>query len=136
MILVDTGPLVAVIDPRDGLHRRSRIDLERLADPSFVVTVSVLTEAYFHLRSAVARRKLRALMAELHVSVLDITAATVAASTAWMDRYADHEPDFADAITVVLSAEIEGCRVWTYDREFRTTWRRPDGSAVPLAVRR
>ena len=23
----------------------------------------------------------------------------------------------------------------TYDKEFRTTWRRPDGSAIPLAVR-
>jgi hypothetical protein len=25
--------------------------------------------------------------------------------------------------------------VWTYDREFRTTWRRLDGRAIPLAVR-
>ena len=53
----------------------------------------------------------------------------------WMDRYADHEPDLADAVTVVLSSELEGSRVWTYDREFRTTWRRPDGSPIPLALR-
>jgi hypothetical protein len=26
-------------------------------------------------------------------------------------------------------------KIWTYDREFRTTWRRPDGTALPLAIR-
>lgn len=135
MILVDTGPLVALIDPRDGLHRRSRTDLAKLTDPSFQVTVPVLTETYFHLCSRITRRKLRALLEELEVSVREIAGSTVAASMDWLDAYADHEPDFADAVTVVLSSEIEGCRVWTYDREFRTTWRRPDGSAIPLAVR-
>jgi len=135
MILVDTGPLVALLDPRDGLHRRSRADLAKLTDPSLLVTVPVLTEAYFHLGSRVARRKLRALLEELDVSVREISDSTLAAVMDWLDEYADHEPDFADGVAVVLSLELEGCRVWTYDREFRTTWRRPDGSAVPLAVR-
>ncbi len=135
MILVDTGPLVALIDPRDGLHRRSRADLEKLTDPSFLVTVPVLTETFFHLCSRVARRKLRALLEELDASVREIAGSTVAASMDWLDVHADHEPDFADAVTAVLSSEIEGSLVWTYDREFRTTWRKPDGSAIPLAVR-
>ncbi len=26
-------------------------------------------------------------------------------------------------------------KVWTYDREFHSAWRRPDGSAIPLAIR-
>lgn len=135
MILIDTGPLVALIDPRDGLHERSRADLAKLTDPSFQVTVPVLTETYFHLCSRVARRKLRALLEALDVTVREIAVSTVAASMDWLDAYADHEPDLADAVTVVLSSEIAGCRVWTYDREFRTTWRKPDGSAIPLAVR-
>jgi predicted nucleic acid-binding protein len=136
MILVDTGPLVALIDPRDGLHRRSRADLARITDPSFIVTLPVLTETCFHLSSQVARRKLRRLFTELDVAVRDVAGSTLAASLDWLDDYADHEPDLADAITVVLSQELAGCSVWTYDRDFRTTWRRPDGSAVPLAVRR
>jgi predicted nucleic acid-binding protein len=135
MILVDTGPLVALIDPRDGLHRRSRADLAKFTDPSFIVTVPVLTETFFLLCSHMARRKLRALLEELEVSVREIAGFTVSASMDWLDVYSDHEPDFADAVTVILSSEIEGCLVWTYDREFRTTWRKPDGSAVPLAVR-
>jgi hypothetical protein len=31
VILIDRGPLVALIDPRDNLHRRSRADLLKLA---------------------------------------------------------------------------------------------------------
>jgi hypothetical protein len=27
-------------------------------------------------------------------------------------------------------------KVWTYDREFLTLWRRRDGTAIPLATRR
>ncbi len=136
MTLVDTGPLVALIDPRDGLHRKSRADLAKLTDLSFLVTVPVLTETFFHLCSGLARRKLRALLEELEVSVREIAASTVAASMDWLEVYAEHEPDFADAVTVVLSSEIEGSLVWTYDREFRTTWRKPDGSAIPLAAGR
>ena len=135
MILVDTGPLVALIDPRDSLHRKARSDLENLTDPSFLVTVPVLTETFFHLFSRIARRKLCALLQELEMSIREIDGSTVAASMDWLDVYADHEPDFADAVTVVLSAEIEDSLVWTYDREFSTTWRKPDGSVIPLAVR-
>src|SRR5262245_29665147 len=135
MTLVDTGPLVALIDPRDGLHRRSRADLAKMTDPSFLVTVPVLTETLFHLSTRVARRKLRALFQELGVSVREIADSTIAASMDWLDLYADHEPDFADAVTVILSSKIQGSLVWTYDREFQTIWRRPDGLAVPLAVR-
>jgi predicted nucleic acid-binding protein len=136
MILVDTGPWVALVDPRDGLHRRARADLAKLADPSLKVTLPILTETFFHLGSRDARRKLRAMLEELEVLVQEIADSTIRASMDWMDHYANHEPDFADAVTVVLSSEIASCRVWTYDREFRTTWRKPDGSTIPLAVQR
>jgi hypothetical protein len=53
----------------------------------------------------------------------------------WLAKYADHEPEWADACLAVLSGRDSGLKVWTYDREFRTTWRRPDGSTIPLAVR-
>lgn len=33
MILVDTGPLVALFDPRDGQHERGRPALKTLRDP-------------------------------------------------------------------------------------------------------
>ena len=88
MILVDTGPLVAMIDPRDSLHRRSRADLAKLADPSLMVTMPVLTEAFFHLSTRVARRKLRSVLEALEISIQEISGSTLAAAMDWMDAYA------------------------------------------------
>ncbi len=47
----------------------------------------------------------------------------------------DRLPDWADGCLAVLSGRHLNAKVWTCDREFRTTWRRPDGRAIPLAVR-
>ena len=93
MILVDTGALVALIDPRDRLHRRSRADLAKLTDPSLFVTMPVLTETFFHLCSGVARRRLRALLGELEVSVREIagkTSRTEKAVERMLARARDH----------------------------------------------
>ena len=51
----------------------------------------------------------------------------------WLTKYADHEPDWADACLAVLSGRQKNLKVWTYDREFRTTLRRPNGVAVASA---
>ena len=53
----------------------------------------------------------------------------------WLTKYADHEPDWADACLAILSERDKNLKVWTYDREFRTTWRRSNGTVIPLAVR-
>jgi hypothetical protein len=55
---------------------------------------------------------------------------------AWLERYAEHQPDFADGYLAVASARDARCKVWTYDKEFQTLWRRPDGSRIPMAGRR
>lgn len=57
------------------------------------------------------------------------------AVTEWMTRYAEHGPDWADGCIAVLSGLDPSLSVWTFDEEFRTLWRRPDGSRIPLAVR-
>lgn len=53
----------------------------------------------------------------------------------WMERYAEHEPDLADAQLAVLCSKKTDYRVWTYDEEFRSVWRRTDGSRIPIATR-
>ena len=44
MILVDTGPLVALFDPHDAEHSRCRTVLRTLQEPLYT-TMAVLTEA-------------------------------------------------------------------------------------------
>jgi len=137
VILVDTAPLVALSDPRDSLHARAVRDLDSLARHPLAACSPVLTEACFLLSHPVQRARLHRLLAELPVRPVPIAdeAGVWQDAFLWMQRYADHEPDWADAYLAVLSDRDRRARVWTYDGEFRTTWRRPDGSRIPMAPR-
>jgi len=135
VILLDTAPLVALCDPRDALNRRALRDLDRLARDAFVLCSPVLTEACFLLSHRVQRERLRRFLGEFSVAAYR----TEDESRLWLEvfdwliRYQEHDPDWADGYLAVVSEMERGSRVWTYDREFRTTWRRPDGTRVPLA---
>ena len=134
MILVDTGPLVALCDARDTKHRLAVRQLESLAANPFVTCDAVLTEACFHLPHRSQRLRLQALLHELDVDPLPtvVDADFWSDAFAWLAKYSDHQPDWADACLAVLSGRDRQIRIWTYDREFRTTWRRPNGTAIPL----
>jgi predicted nucleic acid-binding protein len=137
VIAIDTGPLVALCDARDAKHAIAAKDLARLVRQEFGVCDAVLTETCFHLPHRSQRLRLRGLLDELKVRSLPNATDERFWGDAfdWLVKYADQEPDWADACLAVLSARDAQLRVWTYDREFRLAWRRPDGSAIPLAVR-
>lgn len=138
MILLDTTPLVALVDRGDPLHRRAVADLDRLARRPLAVCEPVLTEAVFLLRHGPQRARLAHLLEQLRVDpwAPEDARAFRAGVLVWLARHAEHEPDWADGTLVVASQHAKKARVWTYDSEFRTTWRRPDGSKVPLASAR
>ena len=137
MILVDTTPLVALCDARDSKHRTAVKHLESLAEDEFAVCDAVLTEACFHLLHRSQRQRLRALLHDLSVQPLPVAheGAFWLEVLDWLAKYADHEPDWADGCLAVLSGRDNDLKVWTYDQEFRTTWRTPNGSAIPLALK-
>src|SRR5262245_12919973 len=136
-ILIDTTPLVAVCDARDEKHRVAVKQLESLSSNEFALCDAVLTEACFHLPHRGQRQRLRALLNALDVQPVHTTDATAFWFDVfeWLIKYADHEPDWADGCLAVLSGRDRDAVVWTYDREFHTTWRRPNGTVIPLAVR-
>ncbi len=137
MILIDTAPLVALCDRRDSYHKRAVIHLEELAPSAFATCDAVLTEACFHLPYPAQRLRLRDLLDELEIATLPASPDRQFVDDVfrWLARYAEHEPDWADACLAVLSGHDAKASVWTYDGEFRTTWRRPDGSRIPLATK-
>ena len=51
MILVDTGPLIALFDPQDEQHNRCRAVLRGIREP-ILTTAPVLTEAFHTLGPA------------------------------------------------------------------------------------
>jgi hypothetical protein len=136
VILLDTGPLVALCDPSDALNTTAVRQLQRLGRRPLVAGLPVLTEACALLPYAVQRRRLRRFLADFGVTShrVDDEYGLWLEVLDWMERYRDHDPDFADGYLAVVSGRAPRARVWTFDREFRTIWRRPDGKPIPLAI--
>jgi predicted nucleic acid-binding protein len=136
VILIDTGPLVALCDARDAKHGVAVRQLESVASNPFVTCDAVLTEACFHLPHRGQRLRLNALLQELDVNHLPaiVDPEFWSDAFAWLAKHSEHEPDWADACLAVLSGRDRQIRIWTYDREFRTTWRRPNGTRIPVAL--
>ena len=136
MILIDTGPIVALCDPRDGQHAVALSQVARLVGAGLRTCDAVITEAVFHLPASAQRRRLALLLDELDIEVAPTHEAPFVNETfAWLQKYASHEPDWADACLAVLCSRNSRVKVWTYDREFRTIWRKPDGRPIPMAVK-
>ena len=137
MILVDTSPLVALCDSRDAKHRTAVKHLEKLANAELATCEAVLMEACFHLPHRSQRLRLHAMLTEFRIGALPDTADRRFWSDVfeWLVKYADHDPDWADGCIAVLAGRDKDLKVWTYDREFTTIWRRPDGTVIPLAAR-
>ncbi len=137
MILVDSTPLVALCDRKDALHGRALGDLDRLARQRLVVSDAVLAEVLHLLPEEPARVRLAHLVEGLPIGALrdERPVESRLAAFRWLAQYAEHAPDWADATLVIASSHDKKARVWTYDSEFKTTWRRPNGTRVPLAAR-
>ena len=110
--------------------------MERLAPRDLFVPHAVVAETSFLLPHEVHRRRVAALVNELSITPCpqESEAGYWAQVCQWLLMYSDHQPDWADGCIAVLSGLNRRWRVWTYDREFVTIWRRPDGSRIPLAV--
>jgi predicted nucleic acid-binding protein len=137
MILIDTTPLVALCDPRDSLNRTALRHLNLLAKSDFVLCEPVLTEVSFHLSAPSQRNRLQRTLEALHVSPVAVDDGQTLWTEVftWLQKYRDHHPDWADGYLAVLSGRDRKYKVWTYDLEFRTIWRKPNGSPIPMAVR-
>ena len=136
MILIDTGPLVALCHPVDSHHRKSMRQLEAFAPGDLATCEAMLVEAWFHLPRDIQRDRLRALLEDQDIAVLPGAADRAFRDEVfdWLQKYADHVPDWTDGCIAVLSGRDHTLKVWTYDGEFYTIWRRPDGTRIPLAV--
>ena len=123
MILVDTGPFVALFDPRDGSHARARDVLASLREP-LVTTVPVLTEV-FHLLDPGSQgsRALRSFLARSAVRIWFLDDLSLARAVELMDRYADHPMDLADASLVAAAETLRTTVVFTLDRRDFASYR-------------
>ncbi len=123
MILVDTGPLVALFNPQDGQHARCVKALKGIREP-MMTTTPVLTEAFHMLSPAsIGSDRLREFIEAGGLSVWFFDRPALTRAFELMELYADHPMDLADA-SLVTAAEAQGTRrVFTIDRNDFATYR-------------
>lgn len=116
MILVDTGPLVALFDPKDGQHERCARTLRDVRE-TLQTTIPVLTEAFHMLGpDSIGSDRLRDFIAGGGLSVWFFNETSLTRAFELMERYADHPMDLADASLVVAAELLETRKVFTVDR--------------------
>ena len=123
MILVDTGPLVALFDPQDAQYTRCREVLRTLQEPLFT-TVAVLTAA-FHMLSpgSYGADRLREFIGRGGLAVWFLDETSLQRAFALMEQYADHPMDLADASLIVAAEALPTRKVFTIDRQDFATYR-------------
>ena len=134
MTLFDTGPMLALIDPRQvDAHRACRNEIDRLRG-NLVTTWPCITEAMYlssRLGGPRLRRKLWSLLHSPLIEIEPLKKGQTAQLDEWMTRYANVPMDFADA-SLVLVAEVRNLRrILTLDSDFRI-YRLSDGSAFDV----
>jgi predicted nucleic acid-binding protein len=123
VILVDTGPLIALFDPQDAQHTRCRDVLRTLQEPLFT-TVAVLTEA-FHMLSpgSYGADRLREFIRRGGLAVWFLDETSLQRVFALMEQYADHPMDLADASLIVAAETLPTRKIFTIDRQDFATYR-------------
>jgi predicted nucleic acid-binding protein len=123
-LLVDAGPLVALANRRDHHHADSLAKLKRCRG-RLLTTWAVLTE-FSHLCDSVeAALPLYRWIEKGGLDLMPLGRDELIATLDWLERYADHPMDLADA-SLVIAALKTGCtRIWTLDRSDFETYRLP-----------
>jgi predicted nucleic acid-binding protein len=117
VVVVDTGPLVALFDPSDRARPSCRAALDRLESSTLVTTEAVVTEAEYLLDFSVrAQSALMRFMASGRPRVEAIAANERGRIADLMGRYADLPMDHADATLVLVAERLGATRVFTLDR--------------------
>ena len=131
-ILLDTGPLVAVLDASDAAHQTCVATLQthitRLVTSEAVVTESCHLVAR---GGAAAHVPLDALLSG-GIPILALDTAGHRQAARFMARYADLPMDYADATLLVLAEVLDMTTVFTLDVRGFSVFRRASGEVLTV----
>ena len=116
--LLDTGPLVALLDRTEPDHERLREFLPQLQGQRLITTGAIITEAFYFLSDvkngpAHLASFLEASATEVHTA---FTVEALAGAVRLMSKYGDTPMDFPDATLVWLAEQTGSANVLTLDR--------------------
>lgn len=124
-ILVDAGPLIALLSRTDK-HHAACVGIFRELDCPFLTTLPVFTEAMYFLQvyggwsgqGALWKLLLRGDLVFEHPTATDL-----ARMDLLMRKYADLPMDFADSSLVAIAERLSLTRIFTLDRADFSTYR-------------
>jgi len=116
VILIDAGPLIALINPADRHHRSCRKTLQELEEPLGTVWPS-FTEAMYLLRTSwTAQHALWEMVERGTPELIPLTIDDAPRMRELMEKYRDLPMDLADAALVRVAEREKVSRVFTLDR--------------------
>ena len=130
-VIVDTGPLVALLNARDAHHDWARDAFDRV-EPPLLTCEAVLAEAAYLVRKIPGGRT--AVLDLAIRGVLDVTFrldSELLALRTLMQKYASVPMSLADACLVRMAEQRPGAAVLTLDSDF-ATYRRSGRLRIPI----
>lgn len=128
LVIMDTGPLVALIQKNDHYNAWAREHLKNLKPP-FITCESVVSETCFMLG-----RQRQGVLDMLAAGFLEIgfsLGQEISPVCRLMKKYADVPMSLADACLVRMSEIHDGSKVFTLDGDFKI-YRRNGRQTIPL----
>ena len=132
-VIVDTGPIVALLNARDTHHAWAREVLDRI-EPPLTTCEAVLSEACFLVRSLKGGRD--AVLDLVSRGIIEVPfhlGPEVDAVRKLMTRYASVPMSLADACLVRMTEMVGRATVLTLDSDFKI-YRRNGRQTVPVIM--
>jgi predicted nucleic acid-binding protein len=129
--LVDTGPLIALIDRGDADHAACMRALRSLDDPPLSTTWPCVTEAMYHLWQVGKLPAQAELWRYLRKRILQVHPIAMAEQTRMeelMTQYRDRPMDLADASLVAVAEALRQQTIFSIDSDFYI-YRQANGSS-------
>ncbi len=131
-VLLDTGPLVGLLNPRDTWHEHAAAAWQGLAD-FCVTTEAVLAEAcHMMLRGSKAAYLPLDVVLEGGIPVITLDDIAHRHASTLMRQYADLPMDYADASLVTVAEALGTVRVFTTDRRGFGVYRLASGTRFEI----
>jgi len=118
VVVVDSGPIIALFDAGDTYHRRA-VEFVRRTRGRLITSLAVITEAMYVLDPSLqARQALLAWIAAGGLTLVDLEPEEFERVSELMEKYADLPMDFTDAVVVAMCERLGVQHIASVDRDF------------------
>ena len=124
-VLVDAGPLVALLDRSDTWHAEVVAALGKIRDPLVSVWPAIVEAMYLLAFSWQAQKALWEILETAAIELLPLEAHDLPAMKRLMEKYRDLPMDLADAALVHVAAREDIRRILTLDQRDFAVYRLP-----------